>query len=105
MEKVASHKYDVWIGEWAIATDGCAHWLNGFQDGRDEPQYKCKAVDCPKSYLPEEHAVDFDRTADMLSPMGYWADEHKNDLVKNSRVIRNGKCWTDSDHFNHAETE
>ncbi len=23
----------VWMGEWALATDSCAHWLGGFNDG------------------------------------------------------------------------
>jgi|APCry1669188879_1035177.scaffolds.fasta_scaffold224724_1 hypothetical protein len=26
-------KYDVWIGEWSLATDICGHWLGGFNDG------------------------------------------------------------------------
>jgi len=25
-------EYPVWIGEWALATDVCAHWLGGFND-------------------------------------------------------------------------
>ena len=63
-------KYEVWIGEWALATDVCAHWLGGFNDGNTDPQFKCKKVSCPKSYLPAANAVDFDRTADMLGPFG-----------------------------------
>ena len=25
-------KMEVWMGEWAFATDNCAHWLVGFND-------------------------------------------------------------------------
>lgn len=25
-------KFEVWLGEWAFATDNCAHWLLGFND-------------------------------------------------------------------------
>ena len=34
-----SIKYDVWFGEWALATDVCAHWLGGFNDGNTNPQF------------------------------------------------------------------
>jgi hypothetical protein len=61
---------EVWIGEWSLATDVCAHWLGGFNDGNTDPQFKCKRVECPRTYLPSSHAVDFDRTADMLGPYG-----------------------------------
>ena len=25
--------FPVWFGEWSLATDACAHWLGGFNDG------------------------------------------------------------------------
>lgn len=32
--KLADHiKYEVWIGEWSLATDKCTQHLNGFNDG------------------------------------------------------------------------
>lgn len=65
-----SFKYDVWFGEWALATDVCAHWLGGFNDGNTDPQFQCEWVDCPKTYLPESVATDFDRTAAILGPFG-----------------------------------
>ena len=36
--------YDVWFGEWSLATDACAHWLGGFNDGNKDPDPKmqCK---------------------------------------------------------------
>lgn len=40
-------KYDVWWGEWSLATDVCAHWLGGFNDANTRPQQKCEWVDCP----------------------------------------------------------
>lgn len=54
---------EVWWGEWALATDVCAHWLGGFQDeNNDVDQWPgnvtCKPVKCPKSYMPD----DFDTT-------------------------------------------
>ena len=62
-------KYDVWVGEWALATDVCATWLGGFSDANTDATRTCQRVDCPYSYL-EEHAVDFDRTAAKLGPFG-----------------------------------
>ena len=36
METMATHKYEVWIGEWSLATDICAFWLGCFNDGGRE---------------------------------------------------------------------
>merc|ERR1711990_700453 len=63
-------KYDVWVGEWALATDVCATWLGGFNDANTDAARDCQRVDCPYSYLTE-HAVDFDRTKASLGPYGY----------------------------------
>lgn len=30
-------KFDVWFGEWSLATDVCAMWLGGFNDGKYVP--------------------------------------------------------------------
>lgn len=30
-------KYEVWKGEWALATDNCAHWLGGLNDCPMQP--------------------------------------------------------------------
>lgn len=90
-------KYEVWFGEWSLATDVCAHWLGGFNDGNTDPQFKCKWVDCPKSYLPEEFGADFDRTAAVLGPHGTGNQDNV--------AIHNGKCSTDSEFFSHAEVE
>ena len=68
----ATVKYDVWVGEWSLATDFCGMWLGGFNDspGILQHQYDCAWVECPRSYLPEEFAVDFDRAAEVLGPFG-----------------------------------
>lgn len=34
-------KMEVWMGEWAFATDNCAHWLLGFNDQTGARQGKC----------------------------------------------------------------
>ena len=83
-------KYDVWVGEWSLATDVCALWLGGFNDNNTPYAYECAWVDCPHSYIPDkELAVDFDRSADMLGPYG------QNTLS----TIQKGMCPTDSNHF------
>lgn len=86
-------KYDVWVGEWSLATDVCAFWLAGFNDIGTSPQFDCNWVDCPYSYMPAEHATDFDRTAASLGPFGgntEWG-------------VKYGKCPSDSLHFSDDE--
>jgi glucan 1,3-beta-glucosidase len=84
-------KYPVWFGEWALATDVCAHWLGGFNDGNTDPQMQCEWVDCPVTYLPEDVAVDFNRTAYIIGPFGTGNP--------NNYCIQNGKCSKDSTFF------
>jgi len=82
-------KYDVWVGEWSLATDVCAMWLGGFNDNNTPLAYECQYVDCPKTYLPDGIGTDFDRTAAELGPFG------SNKLS----IIREGKCPIDSAFF------
>ena len=82
-------KYPVWVGEWSLATDSCATWLQGFNDSASHMWYRCHRVDCPQSYLPDELAVDFDRTAKSIGPFG--TGEHS--------YIKKGRCTIDSNHF------
>ena len=35
-------KMEVWMGEWAFATNNCAHWLIGFNDQPSKRQAICK---------------------------------------------------------------
>lgn len=59
-------------------------------------QFPCKIVDCPHSYIKNPPGpVDFDRTAKTLGPYGKY-DETKV-------AIHEGKCWSDSPHFNHSQ--
>jgi len=62
-------KYDVWVGEWSLATDVCATWLGGFNDANTDASRTCQRVECPKTYLPTQ-GTDFDRTAAKLGPYG-----------------------------------
>jgi hypothetical protein len=50
-------------------------------------------VDCPYSYLPEEFAVDFDRTARTLGPYG--TGPHS--------LIKRGQCPIDSDFYDEDD--
>jgi len=87
-------KYDVWVGEWALATDVCALWLGGFNDNNTPYAYDCDWIDCPYSYIDDpELAIDFDREADMLGPFG------SNTLS----TIQKGKCPRDSAHFSDED--
>ena len=72
-------------------------WLGGFNDGNTDPQFACEKVDCPKSYLPEKYAVDFDRTVDILGPFG---TQNSTDVC-----IQKGKCNSDSTFFNSTQIE
>jgi len=92
-----SMKYDVYFGEWSLATDACCMWLGGFNDANNERQFECQWVDCPFSYLPDDVAVDFDRSADILGPFGTWEPTEVS--------IQQGKCAKDSAHFSHKEIE
>jgi hypothetical protein len=44
-------------------------WLGGFNDANTDPQFTCKWVDCPKTYMTTE-GTDFDRSAAILGPFG-----------------------------------
>ena len=85
-------KYEVWVGEWSLATDVCALWLGGFNDANTDASRTCQRVECPYSYMPE-HGVDFDRTAANLGPFG------QTGLTRDHSTIQNGTCALDSDYF------
>ena len=84
--------FDVWFGEWALATDVCAHWLGGFNDGNTDPQRQCYQVDCPTTYID---VADFDRSKDVNGPFGTGNSDWYN--------IHSGKCTTDSDYFPYED--
>ena len=65
-------------------------WLSGFNDAKGHYPFECEMVECPYSYLAEEFATDFDRTAEeALSPFG---------SSSVSTPIK-GMCPRDSAHF------
>jgi len=90
LEMIAGHKYEVWVGEWSLATDDCAFWLGNFNDGGSPGN--CQWVDCPKPYLSGHLAVDLDRDAYMQGPFGTDPD-----------VAMYGKCPIDSAKFSNEE--
>ena len=88
---------EVWWGEWALATDNCAHWLGGCNDANPNPQQACKPVPCPMSYLPaDQFNTEFNR--DSTEPLGPWGTA---DQTKCS--ITGGICWDDSEQFTKEE--
>lgn len=86
-------KYPIWVGEWSLATDVCAFWLGGFNDSNTEYQFDCEWVDCPYSYMPEDTAADFDRTAATLGPWG----ESDRAMVKYGQCARDSTYFSDDD--------
>lgn len=92
----AEIKYDMWVGEWSLATDECGMWLDGMNDEQEGfPQYPCVYHDCPSSYMPEPYNFDFDREADVLGPIG----EHSPNLIKK------GQCPYDAGMFDDQEVK
>lgn len=43
------------VGEWSLATDNCAMWLNGFNDNLPGfPRSPCKYIPCSAPYMGED---------------------------------------------------
>lgn len=56
------------IGEYSLATDNCAMWLNGFQDNIEGfPVTECKFTPCPFPYI---NTTDLNRIEEIKSPFG-----------------------------------
>jgi glucan 1,3-beta-glucosidase len=85
-------KYDVWVGEWSLATDVCAMWLGGLNDQPSPYVFHCSIAPCPYSYLPAPYNVDFDRSAAMLGPYG-----------GTPQTVQYGNCSSDSAYFSDAD--
>ena len=94
LQEAQSIKYDVWVGEWSLATDQCAMWLGGFNDGPAEYSYACSSAPCPYSYLPAPYNVDFDRSAAVLGPFG-----------GSPQTVQYGNCFSDSAYFSDADVD
>lgn len=91
-------KYPVWVGEWSLATDVCALWLGGFNDANNPEAFECSYVPCPAPYMPEETAVDLDRSAAINGPFGTALRDGFDQAF-----IRNGMCATDSTFFSDVD--
>jgi len=89
MAMLAGHKYEVWVGEWSLATDTCAFWLDNFNDSKTPRTDACQWVECPKPYMPTPHGVDMDRSVYMQGPYG----------TNQIDVARYGMCPIDSGKF------
>jgi hypothetical protein len=89
--------YEVWIGEWSLATDTCATWLGGLNDGYNHMHIECKPVLCPKSYMPYEFDTSFPRfNPSPLLP-------HSTNTMRPEIGIVNGVCWDDSEFFSDED--
>ncbi|KAG7363490.1 cellulase glycosyl hydrolase family 5 protein [Nitzschia inconspicua] len=60
------------VGEWSLATDNCAMWLNGFNDNLPGfPRLPCKYVPCSEPYMGNEQpGTPVDPTMPMQGPYG-----------------------------------
>ena len=54
------------VGEWSLATDNCAMWLNGFQDNLPGyPFITCPTTKCPTSYMQQAKNTGDDNNDDV----------------------------------------
>jgi glucan 1,3-beta-glucosidase len=60
------------VGEWSLATDNCAMWLNGFNDNLPGfPRLPCKYVPCTDPYMGEgQPGAPVDPTKAIQGPYG-----------------------------------
>jgi len=98
----------VFVGEWSLATDNCAMWLNGFNDNLSGfPMLACKYLPCSDSYIKGDNlngtqpGVPLSKNKPLAGPYGTgvsgpswgmcptgrdWLYEHSGD-------IQNGTDW------------
>eukprot|EP00611_Tribonema_gayanum_P008578 TRINITY_DN1815_c0_g1_i4.p1 TRINITY_DN1815_c0_g1~~TRINITY_DN1815_c0_g1_i4.p1 ORF type:complete len:249 (+),score=27.31 TRINITY_DN1815_c0_g1_i4:731-1477(+) len=60
------------VGEWSLATDNCAMWLNGFNDNPiGYPQVACDWVECPAPYMgPDQPGAPPNASLPAQMPIG-----------------------------------
>jgi len=60
------------VGEWSLATDNCAMWLNGFNDNLSGyPMLPCKYINCPAPYMgPDQPGTPVDPNKPIQGPFG-----------------------------------
>lgn len=93
------------VGEWSLATDNCAMWLNGFNDNLPGyPMLPCKYVTCSAPYMgTDQPGTPIDASKPLLGPYGTgvsgpswgmcpvgrdWMKEHSKDATKGTDWIR-----------------
>lgn len=68
INKIKSYGLEVVVGEFSLATDNCALWLNGFQDNLEGyPMTPCMYAPCPFPYIDIK---DINRVKNIISPFG-----------------------------------
>jgi glucan 1,3-beta-glucosidase len=60
------------VGEWSLATDNCAMWLNGFNDNLSGfPRLPCKYIPCSDPYMgPGQPGTPLDPSKPIQGPYG-----------------------------------
>lgn len=60
------------VGEWSLATDNCAMWLNGFNDNLPGfPRLPCKFIKCADPYMgTDQPGTPVDQTKSIQGPYG-----------------------------------
>ena len=60
------------VGEWSLATDNCAMWLNGLNNNLPGyPKVTCEMVECPKPYMgAEQPGAPPDPKENLQDPFG-----------------------------------
>lgn len=60
------------VGEWSLATDNCAMWLNGFNDNLPGfPRAACKYIPCAEPYMgPDQPGTPVDPSKPIQGPYG-----------------------------------
>ena len=90
------------VGEWSMATDNCAMWLNGFNDNLPGfPHLPCKYVPCPEPYMgTDQPGTPVDPSKPIQGPYGTGLSGPilglcpvSRDWIKESSKDENGDAW------------
>jgi glucan 1,3-beta-glucosidase len=83
------------VGEWSLATDNCAMWLNGFNDNvPGYPKVTCELVSCPDPYMGlDQPGAPPDKTKGVQGPWG----------TGGSSYVEHGMCPRDKMFENDDE--
>lgn len=98
--KLLTPQFEVWQGEWAFATDTCAHWLLGFNTQSQAKLTTCSQVECPPLYFdcPSKTSTDcaVDKSIAVNGPFGV------NQWNNSQTLIEKGMCWSDNNTTQNA---